>query len=64
MFKGYIYRHWIINDKGIEKSYIGKTTKEKVGDRWGKGGSQYLTYKNAFNNAIRKYGWITFIMTL
>lgn len=60
MFKGYIYRHWIINDKGVEKSYIGKTTKQKAEDRWGKGGSQYLTYQSAFNNAIKKYGWDNF----
>lgn len=59
MIKGYIYRHWIVNDKGIEKSYVGKTTKEPQ-VRWGKNGSQYLTYKSAFNNAIRKYGWDNF----
>lgn len=28
MRKGYIYRHWVINDKGEEKSYIGQTVKE------------------------------------
>lgn len=25
MVKGYIYRHWLINDKNKEKNYVGKT---------------------------------------
>ena len=60
MCKGYIYRHWIINDKGIEKSYIGLTTKD-VEDRWGKNGSGYKPQKDSkptkFWRAIEKYGW-------
>lgn len=63
MFKGYIYRHWIINDKGIEKSYIGKTTKQKVKYRWGKGNG-YKPRKgdnsSKFWRAIEKYGWDNF----
>ena len=55
MYKGYIYRHWIVNDKGIEKSYIGKTT-QKPNRRWKSG----KVYVNKFGNAIRKYGWNNF----
>ena len=60
MYKGYIYRHWIINDKGIEKSYIGQTCKD-VEERWGYNGKRYTKSKNQkFANAIRKYGWDSF----
>ena len=63
MFKGYIYRHWIINDKGIEKSYIGQTIQEPQ-KRWGKDGKGYKPQKNndttKFWNAIKKYGWSNF----
>ena len=35
MRKGYIYRHWIVNDKGQEKSYIGQTAKNNPRERDG-----------------------------
>ena len=64
MFKGYIYRHWIINDKGQEKSYIGQTTEDNVEKRWGKNGKGYAPEKEKeptkFYNAIKKYGWDNF----
>ena len=62
MYKGYIYRHWIINDKGIEKSYIGLTMAKTVGHRWKDGkGYDYKKYENNnFANAIKKYGWENF----
>lgn len=53
---GYIYRHWIINDNGLEKSYIGQTTQSPC-QRW-QGG---CGYKNTlFGRAINKYGWEAF----
>lgn len=61
MCKGYIYRHWLTNDEGIEKSYIGQT-KEEVERRWRNDGKGY-TNKEAdhkFARAIRKYGWNAF----
>ena len=64
MFKGYIYRHWLINDKGIEKSYIGQTIADNVEDRWGINGKGYAPEKEKeptkFYNAIKKYGWDNF----
>ena len=64
MFKGYIYRHWIINDKGILKSYIGQTIESKPQKRWGLNGKGYIGKKDEkttrFANAIRKYGWDNF----
>ena len=64
MFKGYIYRHWIINDKGQEKSYIGQTIEDNVENRWGKNGKGYAPEKEKepthFYNAICKYGWNSF----
>ena len=59
-YTGCIYRHWIINDKGQEKSYIGQTIQEPMA-RWGKDGTGY-TYnqRTKFANAIRKYGWNSF----
>lgn len=64
MYKGYIYRHWIINDKGIEKSYIGQTRQNNVELRWGINGSGYKPQNNKeytkFWNAICKYGWDSF----
>lgn len=58
MVKGYIYRHWIINDKGIEKSYIGQTINE-LEIRW-QGGKGYTTFDTRFSKAIKKYGWNNF----
>ena len=68
MFKGYIYRHWIIDDKGIEKSYIGQvySLKGKANPqrRWGLNGKGYAPGKEKeptkFYNAIKKYGWDNF----
>lgn len=65
MVKGYIYRHWIINDKGIEKSYIGQTV-NSVNVRWQKNGRGYLfngkgeKIDSKFSRAIKKYGWNNF----
>jgi hypothetical protein len=65
MVKGYIYRHWLINDKGIEKSYIGQTV-NSVNVRWQKNGRGYLVngkgekIDSKFANAINKYGWNNF----
>ena len=65
MFKGYIYRHWIINDKGQEKSYIGQVYNRTPEQRWKKDGEGYKPQKNneptKFYNAIKKYGWNNFI---
>ena len=58
MVKGYIYRHWIINDKGIEKSYIGQTINE-LEIRW-QNGLGYTTIDSKFSKAIKKYGWNNF----
>ena len=62
MYKGYIYRHWIVKENGEEKSYIGKTIL-KPQQRWGNGNG----YKpkpgdepTHFYNAIKKYGWDNF----
>ena len=60
MFKGYIYRHWIILDNGVEKSYIGQTIR-KPNKRW-KNGNGYTGYDSDthFARAINKYGWDKF----
>lgn len=65
MYKGYIYRHWIINDKGIEKSYIGQVYNRTPEQRWGTNGRGYLQKRkdeqySYFGNAIKKYGWDNF----
>lgn len=66
MYKGYVYRHWIINDKGIEKSYIGQVYNRTPEQRWGTNGRGYLNngsgkeIKTKFANAIHKYGWDNF----
>ena len=59
MYKGYIYRHWIINDRGIEKNYIGQTM-QTIEQRWGKNGRRYLGRDSVFARAIKKYGWNNF----
>ena len=65
MYKGYIYRHWIINEEGIERSYIGLTTSDNVEKRW-KNGKGYLhdgkgnPANTSFSRAINKYGWENF----
>lgn len=55
MVKGYIYRHWLVNDKGIEKSYIGQT-KNELEVRW-QNGRGYTNIDTKFSKAIKKYGW-------
>lgn len=61
--RGWIYRHWIINDKGMERSYIGRCVRSPKG-RWGTKGQGYTDYKHEdgtkFCRAIRKYGWENF----
>ena len=58
-YEGYIYRHWIINDEGKEKSYVGITI-ETPSKRWGRNGYRYLQTNTKFANAIKKYGWDNF----
>lgn len=55
MFRGVIYRHWLINDKGIEKSYIGQTYQQTVEQRWnnGKGYLKDRDGKDADHNFAR-----------
>ena len=62
MYTGYVYRHWIINDKNEEKSYIGKAI-GNFNSRWGKNGKGYEPYdgnSTKFWNAIKRYGWNNF----
>lgn len=63
MLKGYIYRHWIVNDKGEEKSYIGQVCNRTPEQRW-RNGQGYKPRKNEeptqFYIAIEKYGWHSF----
>ena len=64
MYKGYIYRHWIVNDKGIEKNYIGQVYNRTPKQRW-RNGKGYLSKRkdgrfSYFGNAIQKYGWDNF----
>ena len=63
-YVGYVYRHWIINDKSIIKSYIGKT-ENKPAKRWQTNGNGYNNGREkelntVFWNAICKYGWDNF----
>ena len=63
MYKGYIYRHWLINDKGQEKSYIGQTIESNIENRWGKNGEGYIKDnkdRKKMARAIKKYGWNAF----
>lgn len=68
METGVIYRHFLINDKGIERNYIGLHHGELPSKhRWGLNGEGYLRkYKNGreqhhkMARAIRKYGWDKF----
>lgn len=64
-YVGCIYKHWIINDKGKEKSYIGKHAGTKPSrDRWGVQGNRYAPDKgknpSKFYSAICKHGWDSF----
>ena len=59
IYVGYIYRHWIINEDGIEVSYVGKT-ECKPTKRFGIGGRKYLGKDTKFERAIKKYGWDNF----
>ena len=58
-YVGYIYRHWIINEDGIEVSYVGKT-ECKPTKRFGIGGKKHLGKDTKFERAIKKYGWDNF----
>ena len=68
MYKGYIYRHWIVNDRGILKSYVGQVYRVdsnfKPQIRWKRGGIGYAPGEGEkptyFWNAIQKYGWDNF----
>ena len=67
METGIIYRHYIINDEGLEKSYIGLHHGDNPSkNRWGVDGEGYLkTYNGKTQNhkmarAVRKYGWDNF----
>lgn len=64
MYKGYIYRHWIVNDKDVEQSYIGQVYNRTPQQRWGKDGNGYKPKKGDepthFYNAIQAYGWDNF----
>ena len=61
MFKGVIYRHWIVNNEGVEKSYIGlHTSLDYDKQRWGKNGNKYKKDQPKFEHAIKKYGWNNF----
>ena len=61
MVKGYIYRHWLINDKNKEKNYVGKTIQLNINNRWRNGDGYIKNNPNTkFARAIRKYGWDAF----
>ena len=45
IYVGYIYRHWIINEDGIEVSYVGKT-ECKPTKRFGIGGKSKYAGKH------------------
>lgn len=55
-YKGWIYRHHIINDKNISKSYVGRCV-NKPNIRW-QDGEGYRS--GTFRKAIGKYGWNNF----
>jgi group I intron endonuclease len=64
MYKGYVYRHWHVNEDDVEKSYVGQTI-TTLTKRWDKGKGYTKTRKKdgnlaEFANAINKYGWDNF----
>lgn len=65
MCRGVIYRHWLINEYGEEKSYVGKHNSiDYEKKRWGKNGVGYKPRKGkpytTFWSMIQKYGWNNF----
>ena len=65
MYKGYIYRHWLINDKEQEKSYIGQVYNRIPEYRWNDGKGYLGKHKgrevdHKMARAIKKYGWNSF----
>ena len=59
MYKGYIYRHWIVNNEDIEKSYIGQT-KNELKKRWENGNGYTRKQDHKMSRAIKKYDWDNF----
>ena len=59
MCKGYIYRHWIVNDEGIEKSYIGQTIQPIQVRHY-----NHLHQNNYFDRALKKYGESNFTLEI
>lgn len=59
MYKGYIYRHWIVNDESVEKSYVGQT-KNNLQRRWENGDGYTRKQDHKMSRAIHKYGWDSF----
>lgn len=65
LYVGVIYRHWRIDSRGSERSYIGKHAGNNVQkNRWGIDGKKYAPKKGEkpthFWYAIAKYGWNNF----
>lgn len=54
-YKGWIYRHWIVNDDGVVKSYIGRCVNTPL-SRWKTGYAHCTVIQRAFD----KYGYDNF----